>query len=63
MGESSGKASMNEIYDVLEQQKKLEEIKALIFDSLEKINQTVNAITVSFKKLDQKLLNFTFSNR
>lgn len=46
MGESKAKASMNDIFEVLEQQKKLEEIKGLIFNALEKVNQTVNAITV-----------------
>lgn len=49
MGESKvNKASMNDIFEVLEQQKKLEEIKELLINSLEKVNQTVNAITVSF---------------
>lgn len=51
MGESKAKASANDIFEVLEQQKKLEDIKALLVYSLEKVNQTVNAITVSYTKI------------
>lgn len=47
MSESKVRASMNDIFEVLEQQKKLEKINALIKSSLEKVNQTINAITVS----------------
>lgn len=47
MGESRAKASMNDIFEVLEQQKKLEEVKTLLINVLDAVNHSVNAITVS----------------
>lgn len=47
MAQIKGKATINEIYDVLEQQKKLEEVKRVIMNSIEKVNITIKSITVS----------------
>lgn len=43
----SNKATPQEIYEVLEQQKKLQDIRARLVGVLEKVNQTMNSITVS----------------
>lgn len=42
----SFKATPQDIYEVLEQQKKLQEMRSMIAGVLEKVNQTINAITV-----------------
>lgn len=47
MAQIKGKATINEIYDVLEQQKKLEEVKRVVMNSIEKVNITIKSITVS----------------
>lgn len=47
MAQIKGKATVNEIYDVLEQQKKLDEVKRVIINTLEKVNQSIMSITVS----------------
>jgi len=43
---SSIKATPIEIYEVLEQQKKLQELKTRLGGVLDKVNQTINSITV-----------------
>lgn len=47
MSDPKVRTNINDVYEVLEQQKKLEEMKGLILNCLEKVNQTINAITVS----------------
>lgn len=42
------KATPQEIYDVLEQQKKLKELRAKLVGVLDKVNQSINSITVNF---------------
>lgn len=41
--------SGQEIYEILQQQKKNQTLRALIVDVLDKINQTINSITVKIK--------------
>lgn len=45
------KASPQEIYEVLEQQKKLQDIKSKLLGVLERVNQTINLVTVIFNAL------------
>lgn len=42
------KATPQDIYEVLEQQKKLQEMRSRIAGVLEKVNQTINSITVCY---------------
>lgn len=42
------KATPQEIYEVLEQQKKLQDVRAKLVNVLDKVNQTINSFTVSF---------------
>jgi hypothetical protein len=41
------KASVNDIYETLRQQKKLEEMKKILLGTLDKVNQAINSIAVS----------------
>lgn len=43
----SSKATPQDIYQVLEQQKKLEQMRLKLAGILEKVNQTINSITVN----------------
>lgn len=43
------KVSPQEIYEVLEEQKKLQEVKSKLAAMLEKVNQTINSLTVIIK--------------
>mgnify|MGYP003513048335 FL=1 len=51
MAQIKGKATINEIYDVLEQQKKLEEVKRVIMSTIEKVNISIKSIAVSYPLL------------
>ena len=55
-------ASPQEIYEILEQQKRLQEMRKKLVSVLDKVNQTINSITVnfkiSFKYIQSKLYNF-----
>ena len=44
------KVSPQEIYEVLEEQKKLQEVKSKLLGMLNKVNQTINSLTVINKK-------------
>lgn len=46
--DSSSKVSPQEIYHVLDQQKKLQEMREKLVGVLEQVNQTINSITVKF---------------
>lgn len=41
-------ATPQEIYEILEQQKKLQEMRAKLVSVLDKVNQSINSITVNF---------------
>lgn len=43
--------TVNELYEILEQQKKLEDVKAMVLNTIEKVNQSINSITVSYFSL------------
>lgn len=47
MAQIKGKATVNELFEMLEQQKKLEDVKCVIIDTLEKVNQSIKSITAS----------------
>lgn len=54
----SSKATPQEIYAVLEQQKKLQVMRAKLVGVLDKVNHTINSITV--RKVKKYLQNSTF---
>ncbi|CAG9804418.1 unnamed protein product [Chironomus riparius] len=47
------KVSPQEIYEVLEEQKKLQEVKTKLLGILNKVNQTINSLTVENLQLAQ----------
>lgn len=44
---ASSEATPQEIYQVLEQQRKLQEVRARLAGILDKVNQSINSITVN----------------
>lgn len=57
----TNKATPQEIFEMLEQQKKLQDIRAKLVHVLDKVNQTINSITVSFSPLRKFFYGFSVS--